>query len=149
MEAKNLKHRNPVLAVARCFLHLRQHNADPDSPICSYFPAKGMPPKSVTSTNIVSLLCLDAANIGFRCLGFYPHYIGSRFICSGGSITLHQSRIPNSTIKIIVRWHSDAFLIYLQVQVVTFTKGVATAMAKIAWFHHQFSLPCYPSASSP
>ena len=52
-------------------------------------------------------------------------------------MTLHQVHIPESTIKIISRWQSDAFLIYLQGQVATFTKGVATAKAKIAWFHHQ------------
>ena len=39
-------------------------------------------------------------------------------------MTLHQSHIPDSTIKIIGRWRSDAFLIYLQDQVATFTKAV-------------------------
>ena len=38
-------------------------------------------------------------------------------------MTLHQAHVPNSTIKIIGRWRSDAFLIYLQGQVATFTKG--------------------------
>ena len=38
-------------------------------------------------------------------------------------MTLHQAHIPNSTIKIIGRWGSDAFLIYLQGQVATLTKG--------------------------
>ena len=51
-------------------------------------------------------------------------------------MTLHQAHIPNSTINIIVWWHLGAFLIYLQSQVVTFMKGAASAMAKIAWFRH-------------
>ena len=50
-------------------------------------------------------------------------------------MTLHQAHIPNSTIMIIGRWHSYDFLVYLQGQVETFTKGVDTAMAKTAWFH--------------
>ena len=56
-------------------------------------------------------------------------------------MTLHQSHVPDSTIKIIGRWRSDAFLIFLQGQVVTFTKGMATAMDKISWFQHQVALP--------
>ena len=42
-------------------------------------------------------------------------------------MTLYQAHIPNSTIKIIIRWISDAFLVYLQVQVATFTKSMDTA----------------------
>ena len=57
----------------------------------------------------------------------------------------HQAHIPNTTIKIISWWRLDAFLVYLQVQVATFTKVVASAMAKIAWFHHQVPPPCPPT----
>ena len=46
-------------------------------------------------------------------------------------MTLHQAHIPDSTIKIIGQWRSDAFLIYLQGQVATFTKGVSKAMAAL------------------
>ena len=96
----------------------------------------GVFPKIVTSTNIVSLLRLHAANLGSQRLGFYPQKIGSHSLSLGGGMTLHQVHIPDSTINIVGRWRSFAFLIYLQGQVVTFTKGVSTAMAKIAWFHH-------------
>ena len=49
-------------------------------------------------------------------------------------MNLHQAHIPDSTIKIIGQWRSDAFLIYLQEQVATFTKGVSKAMAAVPWF---------------
>ena len=62
-------------------------------------------------------------------------------------MTLHQAHITNSTIKIIGRGRSDAFLIYLQGNVATFTKGVSTAMAKTAWFHHQVSPTRTPAES--
>ena len=57
---------------------------------------------------------------------------------------LHQAHIPVSTINIIGWWCSDAFLIYLQGQVATFTKGVALEMSKTAWFHHQVAPPLPP-----
>ena len=51
-------------------------------------------------------------------------------------MTLHLAGIPDSTIKIVGRWRSDAFLIYLQGQIATFTRGVAAVMAKVQWFRH-------------
>ena len=52
-------------------------------------------------------------------------------------MTLHQTHISDSTIKIVGRWRSDAFLIYLQGQVATFTKVVSKVMAAVPWFIHQ------------
>ena len=80
--------------------------------------------------------------IGFQRLGFHAHEIGSHSLRLGGAMNLHQSHVPSSTIKIIGRWRSDAFLIYLQGQVATFTKGVSKAMAVVPWFIHQVPTPC-------
>ena len=49
-------------------------------------------------------------------------------------MTLHQAGFSDSTIKVIDRWKSDTFIIYLQGQVLSFTKGVAAAMKKLMWF---------------
>ena len=87
--------------------------------------------KSMNITNIFSLLCLHVAKLGFQLLVFYPHEIGSHLLRSGVAMTLHHSRIPDSTIKIIGLWYSYSFLVYLQGQVATFTKGVAMALAKL------------------
>ena len=48
-------------------------------------------------------------------------------------MTLHQSGKSNSTIKIIGQWLSNAFLIYLQGQVATFTKALSVAMKQVMW----------------
>ena len=101
-EATNLEHIKPVSATARIFLHLCQHNMDPDNPICSYFPTTGASTQTVTIINISSLIHFHATNIDFQCLGLYPHEIGSHLIFSGGAITLHQFHIPKSTIRIIL-----------------------------------------------
>ena len=87
-------------------------------------------------SNIVELLRATAKNIGFRQLGFSPHEIGSHSLRSGGAMNLHQAHISDSTIKIIGRWRSEAFLIYLQFQVAMFTKGFSEAMAVVPWFTH-------------
>ena len=41
MEATGLPHGDPVTAAARSYLHLRLHDAPPDTPICTYYVAPG------------------------------------------------------------------------------------------------------------
>jgi hypothetical protein len=141
MEANDLPHGNPVAAAARRFLHLRAHHASPTTPICTYYSASSgtsppPPPTCVTSRRITATLRKIAGILGFEKLGFHPHEIGSHSLRSGGAMTLHLSGHPDSTIKKIGRWRSDGFLIYLQGQVVSFTKGVSRAMSKVPWFFH-------------
>ena len=114
MEATRLPHGDPVTAAARRYLHLRLHNAPPDTPICTYYAAPGAAPKSVIGSDIVLHLRATVRKIGFQRLGSNDHEIGSHSLRSGGAKTLHQARIIDSTIKTIGRWRSDAFLIYLQ-----------------------------------
>ena len=82
----------------------------------------------------MGFLRLWAGKLGHRRLGFHPYDIGSHSLQSGGAMTLHQAGIAESTIKIIGWWKSDVFLIYLQGQVLTFTRGVAAKMTKVMWF---------------
>ena len=111
MVATDLAQGDPVSDAAWRFLHLCSHQANPDTTICYYFITKGGLPKRITSTHIVLILRLHAAKIGFQRLGLYPHKIVPHSLCSGGTMTPHHAHIPNSTIKIISRWHLDAFLI--------------------------------------
>ena len=134
MEASGIPFGCAVGAAAERFLHLRLHNADLDTPICTYFTSAQSEGASVTSSNVVATLRLWAAHIGFQRLGFHPMEIGSHSLRSGGAMTLHQAGMSDSTIKVIGRWKSDAFIIYLQGQVLSFTKGVATAMKEVMWF---------------
>ena len=118
----------PVVACTCCFLHLRDNNADLDTPICVYFDRRGAAGKSATSTHLVSHLWLWDANIVFAKLGFHPHEIVSHSLRSGSAMTLNQSSQSYSTIKVVVRWYSDTFLVYLQGQVATFAKCVSAAI---------------------
>ena len=136
MEATGLPHGDAVSAAARRFIHLRSNNADLDTPICTYYTSHGSTPSSIPSRHITATLCTTAIKLGFQKLGFYSHEIGSHSLRSGGAMTLHLAGVPEHTIKIIGRWRSDAFLIYLQGQIATFTQGVAAAMAKVRWFKH-------------
>ena len=137
-----MPHGDPVTAAARRYLNLRLHDAPPDTHSCTYYVAPGSAKKSVTGSNIVFYLHATARKIGFQRLGFHAHEISSHSLRSGSAMTLHQAHVPSSTIKIVGTWRSDAFLIYLQGQVATFTKGVSKAMAAVPWFIHQVPTPC-------
>ena len=113
----------------------------PNNPICAYYVSVGAAPKYVTGTNIMDILRDTAKQIGFHWLGFFPYEIGSHSLRSGVAMTLHQAHISDSTIKIIGRCRSDAFLIYFQWQVATFTKGVSKEMAVVPWLPHQVPTP--------
>ena len=114
MDATDLKHRNSVSVAARRFLHLQKNSADPESLKCNYYPDYSSTSRFVTRSQVIKLLRLHTAKIGFQRLGFHPHEIGFHSLLSGGAITLHQSHIPDSTININGRWFSDSFLVHLQ-----------------------------------
>ena len=132
MKATRLIHVDAVTATARRFLHLYTNDANPDTHICTCYISSSTLPSPVSSRHITSTLRIIAKKIGLKKLGFYLHEIGSHLLWSGGAtMTLHLSRIPEHTIKIIGQWHSDAFLIYLQEHMVSFTKGVAVAISSV------------------
>ena len=141
MEAMGLQHGDSVTAAAHRYLHIRANNADPSNPICCYLHDTSGLHASINSHYITATLRLEASKIGFQKLGFYPHEIGSHSLRSDGAMTLHLAGIFEHTIKIIGRWRSDAFLIYLQGQIASFTKGVAAAMATVQWFKHTVPSP--------
>ena len=92
------------------------------TPVCTYFPSSGSLGRSVTSQDILSVLCIWTASIGFLSLGFHPQNIGPHLLHSGGPMTLHQDSISDNTIKAIGWWRSESFLIYLQGQFLSFSK---------------------------
>ena len=77
IEATGLPHGYPVTAAARCYLHLRLHDALTNTPICNYYVAPGAAQNLVTGSNIVFHLLVTACKIGFQRLGFHAHEIGS------------------------------------------------------------------------
>ena len=136
MEATGLQHGDAIRASACRFIHLHSNGTAPDTPIYTYYPSHDSIPSSISSRHITTTLRITTQKLGFQKLGFFPHKIGYHSLRSGGAMTLHLAGVLEHTIKIIGRWQSDAFLIYLQGQITTFTQGVAAAMAKVRWFKH-------------
>ena len=61
-------------------------------------------------------------------LGFTGKDVGTHSIRSSLAMALYLKRRPISTIMLLGRWSSDAFLLYIRRQVQEFSKGVSTDM---------------------
>jgi hypothetical protein len=71
---------------------------------------------------------------GKTTFGFNPHEIGNRSIRSGAAMALFLR--DNSTAKIMIlgRWSSDAFLVYIQPQVLEWTNNMSRDMISFESF---------------
>ena len=67
-------------------------------------------------------------------LGFSGNDVGTHSIRSSFAMALYLARRPVSTIMLLGRWSSDAFLLYIRRQVQEFSKGVSRDMID----HNQF-----------
>ena len=81
-----------------------------------------------TSTQIKDYLRLMVSDIGTAKLGIDINRIGTHSIRTSAAMLLYLAEVRVSTIMLLGRWKSDAFLLYLRRQVKEFTKGVTAAM---------------------
>ena len=61
-------------------------------------------------------------------LGFTGSDVGTHSIRSSLAMSLYLAKRPITTIRLLGRWSSDAFLLYIWTQVQDFPKGVSTDM---------------------
>jgi hypothetical protein len=66
--------------------------------------------------------------IGPKSLGIDVKKVGTRSLRTSAAMLLYLANVRTSTIMLIGRWKSDAFLIYLRRQVKEFTEGVTQQM---------------------
>ena len=80
----------------------------------------------ITSKEIFKHISHTVENIDG--LGFSGKDVGTHSIRSSLAMTLYLAKRPVSTIMLLGRWSSDAFLLYIRRQVQEFSSGVSTDM---------------------
>ena len=65
---------------------------------------------------------------GETTFGFHPKELGTHSIRSGAAMAMHLAQFSATTIQLIGRWSSDAFLLYIRRQVAGFSRHVADRM---------------------
>jgi len=109
----------PTHAIVRRALHLRLHNAPPETPLGTYYSSDpaGAPPRRhpVLSSDITNLLRTSTAALG-PSLGLLPKDIQARSLRAGGAMALLCAKVDTDIIRLLGRWQSDVMLRYLHLQ---------------------------------
>ena len=107
----------PVLATVRRLLHLRAHNASPNTPLATYYrTSHGRTTRHpVTPPDITAILRMSVHALG-PTLGFLPSDITARSLRAGGAMALLLAQVDTDIIRLIGRWRSDEMLRYLHLQ---------------------------------
>ena len=103
----------PVSATARRIQHLRDHQAPPTTPLCTYY--RDGSPSYVTPGDITTTLRASVAALGPQ-LGFLATDVSARSLRAAGAMALLCAHVDTDTIRLLGRWRSDIMLRYLTVQ---------------------------------
>ena len=125
----------PVSAIIRRVKHIRQHTANPETMLGSYFEL-GKPIKSITSTHITKAVKKAVTTLQLDKRGLPAKRVASHSLRSGGAMALHCAGVSDTTIKKMGRWSSDTFLMYIHEQISAFSRGLSQKMAKHIQFHN-------------
>jgi hypothetical protein len=117
---------SPTRALYRRVLHLRHHNAPPDTPLHTIFLKSGTT-TNVTSANLTSLFRTSATALESS-IGFGPRDFSIRSLRAGGAMALLCAQVDPLLIKLVGRWKSDEMLHYLHAQAAGLTHGLAAKM---------------------
>ena len=125
----------PVKIWASIVTRIRSYKiASDSSPVNCYLSHQGQIIQ-ITSNQIRTKLRAAAASIGEDTLGFRIEDIGCHSLRSGSAMSMYLAKVPTTTIQLIGRWKSDAFIRYIREQVDCFTENVSAKMITIQNFY--------------
>jgi hypothetical protein len=122
----------PVLAAVRRTLHLRHHNAPPNTPLCTVYT----PALSPITSNLLTSHLRRAATALFHITGFAPSDISARALRAGGAMALLCAKVDPDIIRLLGRWQSDQMLRYLHLQAYPQMHTFASLMFSGGNFQH-------------
>ncbi len=96
--------------------------------------------KHMTSAQVINALCNVVGAIRETCLEIAKHKIGTHSIRSGAAMAMYLGECPVYTMMLIIEWSSDAFLRYIQTQVMELSHNVSK---KMFHFKHYKHMPNY------
>jgi len=127
----------PVLAWGRAVQRVRQHNpeANEETPVCALGDPKAETYFEVSDKKVVHTLRTTCRVMGKgNKYGIQEHELGSRSIRSGAAMALFLKNHSVEKIKILGRWSSEAFLVYIRPQVLEWTNNMSQDMASLGKF---------------
>ena len=128
-EATNDPELNPVRHWAFTIRRLMSYpDYDPEWPVYTYYDFKTKRYSDIRSYEVLDVIRAAVKAIGFEVLGFHDHEVGTHSNRGGFAMMMYLSGSKVFTIMKLGRWLSDAFLEYIEQQVLSFSKGVSKKM---------------------
>jgi hypothetical protein len=125
----------PVSTWASIVRRIRAYPSSNDSTKINTYKSSTGRLSFISSSQIKQKLRIAASLLGKQVLGFEPHEIGCHSLRSGSAMAMYLAKIPVTTIQLIGRWKSDAFMRYIREQVDCFTTNVSTLMSQAPSFY--------------
>ena len=125
----------PVQHWANVVRRLRSYpNYNDKWPVYTYFD--GTKFSDLSSKEFINDIRAIVDTIGRDILGFTSESVGTHSNRSGGAMMMYLAKNPPYTIMMIGRWSSNAFLKYIEKQVLEFSKGVSQKMLLYNTFYN-------------
>jgi hypothetical protein len=135
----------PVKAWAKVIMNIRKHPKASDStPINVLW--KNNKFYMISAKDNINFLRKTVSSMDDKNLGFKASDIGTHSIRSGGAMTMKLLKEEDSTIMLIGRWKSIAFMRYIRKQIKEFSTNLSSRMLEFEHFTH---LPKFDKNSSP
>jgi len=129
MEATDDCELNPVWHWAYTIKRLKSYPGyDNTWPIYTYYDAATKRFSDLGSHEILDKIRAAVTAIGFDVLGFHAEDVGTHSNRGAFAMMLYLAGVPVFTIMKLGRWLSDAFLDYIEQQVLTFSQGISSKM---------------------
>ena len=128
-ESTNDEELNPVWHLAYTIRRLRSYPGyDMTWPIYTYYDSRTKRFSDIRSYEVKDTIQSAVTAIGPDILGFSAEDVGTHSNRGAFTMMLYLSGAPIFTIMKLGRWLSDAFLDYIEQQVLSFSKGISTKM---------------------
>lgn len=125
----------PVKGWVKVIRRLRSYpKYNPKWPVYTYY-ANGQY-TYIKSDEILKDIRRMVSIMGEAVLGFTPDDVGTHSNRASGAMLMYLAKQPVVTIMMIGRWHSNAFLTYIEKQVLEFSRGVSQAMLTYNTFYN-------------
>jgi hypothetical protein len=122
----------PVRALCRCFIHIRQHTADTQAFLSSYYVQKRH--LEVTDRNISVALKVAALILAYPSHGFPVDHIDPHSLRSGGANALSLAGYSDRQIQKMGCWKGVIFKKCIQKELHMFSKGISCNMKRLFKF---------------
>jgi hypothetical protein len=126
----------PVRAAAAIIRRLESLGASDDTLICTYLDNITGHRSELTAEVALRFLRTFIGSIDCSGYGLTPDSIGLHSIRSSAAMAMYRNDCSTSTIMLIGRWSSDAFLRYIRPQVLQFAGNTSSRMLQNPSFFH-------------